>query len=40
MAQKLELRGTPSWVIGRQVTPYALPLEGLRKAVADARAKR
>lgn len=39
MAQKLELRGTPSWVIGRQVTPYALPLEGLRKAVAEARAE-
>lgn len=37
MAQRLELRGTPSWVIGRQVTPYALPLEGLRKAVAEAR---
>lgn len=40
MAQQLELRGTPSWVIGRQVTPYALPLEGLRKAVAEARAGR
>ena len=40
MAQRLELRGTPSWVIGRQVTPYALPLEGLQKAVAEARAAR
>lgn len=40
MAQKLELRGTPSWVIGQQVTPYALPLEELRKAVTEARARR
>lgn len=38
LAQKLELRGTPGWVIGRKVVPYALPLESLRKAVAEARA--
>lgn len=40
VAQKLELRGTPSWVIGSKVVPYALPLEELRKAVAEARAGR
>lgn len=40
MAQQLELRGTPGWVVGGQVTPYALPLDGLRKVVAEARAGR
>lgn len=40
IAQKMELRGTPSWVIGDKVVPYALPLEELKKAVAAARAAR
>lgn len=40
LAEQLELRGTPGWVIGDKVVPYALPLDELRKAVAEARAGR
>ena len=39
IARQLGLTGTPSWVIGNHVVSSALPLEDLRKLVAQARAK-
>lgn len=38
MAQTLEMRGTPTWVIGDRVLNGAQPLETLEAAVAAARA--
>jgi protein-disulfide isomerase len=40
VAQKLGMTGTPSWVIGNQVTSAALPFEELRAQIAKVRAKR
>ena len=36
-AQTLGLRGTPGFVIGRQLVPRALTLESLQQLVANAR---
>ena len=40
MVDKLDLRGTPSWVVGDEVISSALTLDQLRELVAEARAKR
>lgn len=39
-ARKLGMNGTPSWVIGDQVISSALPIEELKRLVAEARAAR
>jgi protein-disulfide isomerase len=39
LAHKMNMTGTPSWVIGDRIVSSALPLEELQKAVAAARAK-
>ena len=39
-AKKLGLSGSPSWVIGDQVVSSALPLEELKRLVAEARQAR
>ena len=40
IAKKLGMSGTPSWVIGDDVISSALPLEELKRLVAEARTKR
>ncbi len=39
LGEALKLQGTPSFLIGEQVVPGAVPLATLRKLVATARAK-
>jgi protein-disulfide isomerase len=39
LAHKMNMTGTPSWIIGDRIVSSALPLEELQKAVAAARAK-
>lgn len=39
LGEALKLQGTPSFLIGEQVVPGAVPLTALRKLVATARAK-
>ncbi|MGU3315627.1 DsbA family protein [Sphingomonas sp. M6A6_1c] len=38
-AAKLDMNGTPSWVVGNRVLSGALPVEELEKAIAAARGK-
>jgi protein-disulfide isomerase len=38
--KSLQLSGTPSWIIGDQVINGALGYDGLKKAIAEARAKK
>ena len=40
LAASLDIRGTPGFVIGGQILPGASSLDELKKAVADARAKK
>jgi protein-disulfide isomerase len=40
MAQALGIQGTPAMVIGDELVPGAVPLDELRRLVANARASK